>query len=349
MSNLSEGMRRDFDRIGSCRPKQRRCLVLSRFGVVIAILCVTCGLGYAQGKQSYPSRPVRLIAPFPPGGGADVLGRLLAGRFADELGQTFVVDNRGGAGGTLGTAIAAEAPPDGYTIIIVTSSFVASANYYRKLPYDSVNDFDAIGRIAATPMVLVVLPSLPANSTQELIALAKAKPGALNYSSSGAGAIIHLATELFLTMSGTRITHIPYKGGGPARNALLSAEVQVLFAPLGTAFSYIQNGRLKVLSVSGGQRSALLPSVPTLAESGVPGYEAEIWYGLLAPRGTPRSVLELLNRQISVALKTDELRRALGAQGFKPASTTPKQFGAFVKSEIAKWGKVMKDAGVQQN
>lgn len=323
--------------------------MLRRFGVVIAILCVTCGLGYAQGEQRYPSRPVRFIVPFPPGGGTNLVGRLLADRFADELGQTFVVDNRGGAGGTLGATIAAKALADGYTIMMVSASYAVSGGYYRKLPYDPVNDFDGIGRIADTQVVLVALPSFPANSTQELIALAKAKPGGINYGSSGTGTIIHLATEMFLAMSGTRMTHIPYKGGGPTRIALLSGEVQVIFAPLGTAFPYIQNGGLKALSIGGRRRSDLLPSVPTIAESGVPGYEVEIWYGLLAPHGTPRSVIELLNRAIAEALKTDELKRPLAAQGFKPAWTTPKQFGAYVKSEVAKWKKVIKDTGVQQN
>lgn len=328
-------------------------MLLSRFGiragVVIAILCASAGLGYAQGKQSYPSRPVRFIVPFPPGGGTDVVGRLLAQRFAGELGQPFVVDNRPGAGSTLGAAISAKAPADGYTIMLASASFAISASYYRKLAYDPVNDFDGIGLVVTGPLVLVAHPSLPANSMQELIALAKAQPGSLNYASSGAGTITHLATEMFLDMSGARITHIAYKGASPARIALLGGQVQILIAPLGPTLQDIKNGRLRALGVCGGRRSALLPSAPTIAESGVPGYEADTWYGLLAPRSTPRSVIELLNKKIAEALKIDELSRQLGAQGFEPAWTKPKQFDAYVKSEIAKWGKVMKDAGVQQN
>jgi len=328
-------------------------MLLSRFGVlagaVIAVLFASAGPGYAQGQQSYPSRPVRFIVPFPPGGGTDLAGRLLARKFADELGQPFVVDNRPGAGSTLGAGIAAKAPADGYTMLFASASFAISASYYRILAYDPVNDFDGIGLVVSGPLVLVAHPSLAATSIQELIALAKSKPGALNYASSGAGTITHLATEMFLDMSRTRITHVAYKGASPARIALLGGEVQILIAPLGPTLTHIKSGKLNALGVCGARRSALLPSAPTIAESGVPGYEADTWYGLLAPRGAPRPVIELLNKKIAAALKSDELNRQLAAQGFEPAWTTPKQFDAYVKSEVAKWGKVMKDAGVRQN
>lgn len=304
---------------------------------------------FGQTKEPYPSHPVRFIIPFPPGGGTEIAGRLMGQRFAEELGQPFVIDNRPGAAGTIGAAIVAKAAPDGYTLLFASASHAISASFYKNLPYDSSADFSGAGRVVSGPLVLVAHPSVAANSVKDVIALAKQKPGVMNYASSGAGSITHLATEMFLSMTGTRITHVSYKGAAPARIALLGGQVQLLIAPLGPTVEFIRTGKLKALGLCGARRSALLPSLPTIAESGVPGYEADTWYGVLAPRGTPASILDLLNIKILEALKHDQFAMQLSALGFEPAGTTPKQFDAYIKSEIAKWGRAMKDAGIQQN
>jgi tripartite-type tricarboxylate transporter receptor subunit TctC len=262
---------------------------------------------------------------------------MMGQRFAEELGQPFVIDNRPGAAGTIGAAIVAKAVPDGYTLLFASASHAISASFYKNLPYNSSADFSGVGRMVSGPLVLVAHPSVSANSIKEVIALAKEKLGRMNYASSGAGSITHLATEMFLNMTGIKITHVSYKGASPARIALLGGEVQLLIAPLGPTVEFINAGKLKALGLCGARRS------------GVPGYEADTWYGVLAPRGTPASILDLLNMKILDALKNDQIVKQLSALGFEPAGTSPKQFDAYVKSEIAKWGRAMKDAGLQQN
>lgn len=328
-------------------------LPMSRALAVVALLtlCVHAGasLAASTGKEGYPSRPVRFIIPFPPGGGTDIVGRVIGQKLADALNQPFVIDNRAGAAGTLGSSIAAKAPADGYTILLATASFAISASFYRNLPYDPVKDFDAVGLIALQPLALVVHPSVPAKSAKELIALAKAKPDVLNFASSSAGGITHLAGELFKSITGIRIVHVPYKGSNPALTAVLTGQVHLMIGPVGPALPHIQSGKLRALAMGSAQRSALLPELPTLAEAGVPGYEAGTWYGMLAPSGMPAAVIRVLNQQIGAALKSKDVVERFAALGFEPASSTPARFAEYMRSEIAKWARTMKEAGVQPN
>ena len=319
-----------------------------------AALCLGAGpAGAAAGadaaRPAYPSRPVRFIVPFPPGGGTDILGRILAQKVGDTMGQQFVVDNRGGAASLLGSELAARAAPDGYTLLLATASFAISAGFYRSLPYDPIRDFDAVGLIATQPLAVVQHPALPANSVQELIAHAKANPNKLNYASGGEGGINHLAAELLKRMTGVRMVHVPYKGAGPALTALLGGEVQLFIATLGSALPHVRSGKLRALAIASAQRSPTAPDLPTVAESGVPGYEAANWYGVLAPRGTPESVVAALNRQIGAALGDRTTAERLAAQGFEPAVSTARRFADYMKAEIAKWSRTIKDAGIQQN
>lgn len=297
---------------------------------------------------AYPSRPVRFIVTFPPGG-SDVVARMLGQKLYEKLGQPFIVDNRPGAGGTVGTAIAAKAAADGYTLLFATGSFAVAPGFYKNLPYDTVNDFTAIGSVGSQPFMLVTHPSVPANSVKEFIALARSKPNQLNYASTGTGGIGHLASELFKSLTGVRITHVPYKGTGPAVTAVLAGEVQLMFPNVSGSLQYVRDGRLRALAVASARRSALAPDLPTFIEAGVPGYEAGTWYGVAAPRGTPQSVIGLLNREIVAVLGGSDFRERLAALGVEPVVSTPKEFENFVRSEIAKWARVIKDAGVTLN
>lgn len=326
------------------RPKNYRGLIF----LSILTLCLGATPGLAQDRQGYPLRPVRFIIPFPPGGGTDLVGRLIGQKFAERLGQTFVIDNRPGAAGTLGSGIAAKAATDGYTIVLTTASFAISASFYRSLPYDPIKDFDAVGLVASQPAVLVTHPSVAATSVKELIALARANPDKLNYASGGAGGINHLAAEMLKNMTGIRIVHIPYKGLGPALTALLAGEVQLMVATLGSSLPLIRSGKLKALALGAAKRSSSAPDLATLAESGVPGYEVDNWYGILVPRGTPQGIIGVLNKQIASALGEQEIRERFAALGFEPATSTPREFADYLKSEIAKWARAMKNAGVSQ-
>jgi tripartite-type tricarboxylate transporter receptor subunit TctC len=301
-----------------------------------------------QIGAAYPNRPVRFIVPFPPGG-SDTVARMIGQKFSETFGQQFVIDNRAGAAGTLGAGIAAKAPADGYTIMFATASFAISASLYRNLPYDSIKDFTAVGLVSSGPMLVVAHPSLPIASIRDLVALAKAKPDTLNFASTGTGTITHLAAELFKSMTGVRMTHIPYKGSGPAQTDLLAGQVQLMFDVIGAALPHARAGTLKALAVTSAKRSALVPDLPTVAESGVPGYDASTWYGVLAPRGTPRSVVNLLSDQIVVTLNTTEFRERLAGLGFEPQISTPEQFADFLRADIAKWARAIKDAGVSVN
>ena len=319
------------------------------------IICALAAAGSAiaagadDEKSTYPSHPVRFIIPFPPSGGTDIVGRVIGQKLNAALGQQFIIDNRGGAAGTIGAGLAAHAAADGYTIMLATASFAISAGFYKTLPYDSTRDFDAVGRVASGPLLFVVHPSVPVHSVRELIALARSSPGKLNYASGGEGGINHLPAEMFKNMTGVRMTQIPYKGAGPALTALLAGEVQLMIATLGSSLAHVHAGKLRALAVAGARRSSLLPELPTVAESGVTGYEADNWYGVLAPRGTPPSIIQLLNKEIVNAIGREDVREQFVALGFEPASSTPAQFANYVKSEIAKWGRVIKDSGISQN
>ena len=321
-------------------------------------LCVATGLcaalplsapaqrGAEQG--TYPSRPVRMVIAFAPGGGTDIVGRIIGLRLTELWPHPVVIDNRAGAGSTLGSDIVAKAVPDGYTIQTVSMSHALNVSLYKKLPYDPVRDFFPVSLIATAPNVLIVHPGVPAKTVKELISLAKAKPGQLNFSSSGNGGVSHLSAELFRSVAGIDIVHIPYKGAGPAMTALLGGEVQIMMATTPVASVQMTANRVRALAVSSAKRSPLAPGLPTIAEAGFPGFHTDTWYGVLAPAHTPAAVVQKINRDIARVLENPEVRTMLEQQGAQPAGSSPEEFGAFIRAEIAKWAKVIKSAGVEQ-
>jgi len=310
--------------------------------------CLLCLVAAAASAEGYPEKPVRMVVAFPPGGGTDILGRMLAQRLGETLGQNVVVENRGGAGGNVGTEAAARAAPDGYTILMGNVAPNAiNVSLYRNLPFDPVADFAPVSLVAATPNVLVVHPSTAARTVKGLIALARARPGTLNFASAGNGSSSHLAGELFRVLAGAEIVHVPYKGAGPAMLDVLSGQVQLYFATLPAALPHVKSGKLAAVAVTSARRSPALSDLPTVAESGVPGYEASTWYGVLAPARTPAAAVERLHGDIVRILAQPEFRERLQAQGFDPVGSSPEEFRAFIRSEIAKWGKVVRDAGIR--
>jgi tripartite-type tricarboxylate transporter receptor subunit TctC len=310
-----------------------------------ALLALATALAASSWGQSYPSRPVRIVIPLSPGGTTDVPGRMIAQKLSEKLGQQFFVENRAGAGGTIGSDFVAKSKPDGYTLLLTATPFVITPHVYKKLPYDALADFAPVLRIAAGPYVLVVHPSLGVGSVKELIALAKREPGKIDYASSGNGSAQHLVTALFAHMSDIQLNHVPYKGSGPAQQDLMSGVVKMSFVGTPIAIPHVNSGRLKALGVSTARRSAEMPQVPTIAEAGVPGYEALVWIGLLAPKGTPGEIVAKLNGEITNLLGTDEVHRLLTPTGMEPAPDSPQQFGAYLRSEFDKWGKAVRDSG----
>ena len=315
-------------------------------------LAVTPGLfegaAHAQAGPAahYPSRAIRLIVPFPPGG-SDTVARLVARRMSESLGQQIVVDNRPGAAGVIGTHIASQATPDGYTLVFITASLTITPATTR-LPYDLMRDFVAIAPVATGPLLFVTHPAVPAKSVSELVALSKANPNALNYASTGSGGITHLAGELFKSLTGAALTHIPYKGTGPAQNELLGGRVQTMFSVLAPALPHVQAGKLRALGVSSAARSKLAPDVPTIAEAGVKGYEAGTWYGILGPGRMPAPVVQSVAKHIQAAVADAALSAQLSAIGFDTIGPTPPaDFGRYIASESAKWSKVIKQAGIE--
>jgi tripartite-type tricarboxylate transporter receptor subunit TctC len=325
------------------RATRIRITALTALSTLLTLLPASGTWAQSDGGN-YPSRPVRIVIPFPPGS-SDAVARMLSQRLAETMGQPFVIENRAGASGVIGTDTVAKAQPDGYTLLFPTCAFPISAVGFSKLPYDSVRDFEPVARVTNSPMVLVANPKLAANSVTELIALAKSKPGVLNYASNGAGSITSLAMVQLMSMTNTKITDIPYKGAGPSLVALMAGEVQVMIAPLGAVLQYVRAGRLKALAMASGKRSPQVPDLPTLAESGVTGFDATCWYGVLAPRGTPERVINTLNRQILAALATPDFNTQLTSMGLEPAPSSPAQLGDYIKAEIARWGKAFKDSG----
>ena len=300
----------------------------------------------AAMAAEYPARPVRMIVPFAPGG-SDISARLLAQKLTEKLGQPFVVDNRGGAAGVLGTDVVAKAPPDGYTVLFCTASHAVTAVYYKKLPYDPIKDFAAVAAVGAVPFVLVTHPALPVKSVRDFVALAKSKPDQLYYSSPGTGSIGHLANVLFARRTNIRVTHVAYKGTGPALTALLSGEVQFAMPNLTGALTQIRAGKLKTLGVADARRSPLAPDLFTLRESGV-DLVSGTWYGVLAPQGTPQQAVDVLNREIGALLKSAELREQLAERGVVAETMTPQEFADFIRAEIGKWAGVIRDARIEQ-
>src|SRR5436190_9664444 len=298
--------------------------------------------------QPYPSKPIHLIVPFPPGGGNDTVARALAQQLGPDLGQPVVIDNRPGAGGSVGAELAARAPADGYTLFLAgVGSHAVNPNLHAKLPYDAVKDFAPITLVASAPSVLVVNPGVPARTIDEFTAFARANPGKLNYASNGNGSAAQLAAAMYESMAGVKMVHVPYKGIAPAMTDLMSGEVQLMFGTIVALVPHIQSGKLRALAVTSTKRSALLPEVPTLAESGLPEYQAGSWYGILAPAGTPREVIERLHGAIVKALRQPDVAKRLAAEGAEVIGSTPDEFGAHLKAEIARVGKVVRAAGIR--
>ncbi|MGH8617241.1 MAG: Bug family tripartite tricarboxylate transporter substrate binding protein [Burkholderiales bacterium] len=316
----------------------------------IRLTLLAAGLAAAAGAhaQNYPARPVRMIVPAAPGGGADIVARIVAIKLTELLGQQVVVDNRAGAAGTIGAEMTARAVADGYTVLMAQSTSVAIApNLYPKLGYDTLRDFAPISLSAAVPNLVVVHPSIPVTTIKELIAFAKAKPGQLNYGSSGTGAPSHLAGELLKSLAGAQLTHIPYKGAGPATASLLGAETQVMFAPIVAVIPHVKSNRLRAVAVTTAKRSPAVPEIPTVAESGVPGYEIASWFGVLGPAKLPPEIVARLNRDLVRAVQAPETKERLANEGAEAIGSTPAQFTAYLREELARYGKLIRDAGIR--
>lgn len=311
------------------------CALLSTFAPVTA------------HAQSYPNKSIRMIIGYPPGGGTDIVARLVAQKLADSLGQQVVVDNRSGANTMLAAGLAAKAAPDGYTILFASASFAINPSLYRKVPYDAARDFAPVTLVASTPFVLVVRSSFSARSVKELVTLAKSKPGELMYSSGGSGSTGHLAAELFKSMAGVEIQHIPYKGLAAAITDLLGGRVSLTFASLPSVAPFIKAGRLKALALTTAERISTLPGLPTMAESGFPGYDVDQWFGVLVPAGTPKGIIVKLNTEIRQFLDKPEVKERFSIVGAEPVSNSPEQFSTYIKADLSKWAKVVSMSGAR--
>ena len=301
----------------------------------------------AVAAQPYPNKPVRVVIPWPAGGSNDVVGRVVLQKVAENAGQQFVIDNRGGAAGSIGADVVAKAPADGYTLMVHSTTHVGNAHLYKKLPYDTLKDFTGVALMAAQPGALTVHPSLPVKTAKDFIALAKNKPGTINYSSSGNGSAPHLSMALFVSMTGINIVHVPYKGGAPQVTALVSGETQASLATVSTVLAHVQSGRLRAVGVSSTKRSGVLPDVPTIAESGVPGYEMSPWIAVFAPAGTPREIVNRLNAEINKALRLPEVNQLLASQALDALNSTPDEFDARLKADYEKYAKLIKLTGAR--
>ena len=303
------------------------------------------GAGLVSAQQ-YPTKPVHVIVPFAPGGGSDFIGRFIAQKLSERLGQQFIVDNRPGAGGNLGAEIAVKSAPDGYTLLLIAGSYTVNPSLY-KLSYDSGNDISSIIQLSQGPFAVAVHPSIPAKTLKELIDLAKKQPDKFSYASAGQGSITHLATELFLDMARIKIVHVPYKGTGPALNDAIAGNVQLIFGSVSTSLQHIKSGRLRGLAVTTSKRISAAPELPPIAEAGVPGYEVILWHGLVGPKGIPKAIVDRLNSEAGQILKLKAMEDLLAADGVTPAGGTPEQFQALIKSDIERWRKVVERAGIK--
>ena len=322
-----------------------------KHGWLIAVLAASLlvpGAVFAQGSgEAYPARTVRVVIGLAPGGGTDIQARLFAQKLSENMGRPFVVENRTGAGGTIAYAQIAKSPPDGYALLGVTSGYTITPAVYSKLPYDPLNDFAPISLVAQAPFLLLTHPSLPVRSVKDLLALARMKPAMLDCGTAGHGSSTHMAFELFRTMAGVNITHIPYKGTGPALIDAMAGQVHMLFGNVLSTLTHVKSGRLRALAVTTARRSMVLPDLPTVSESGVQGYENSTWFGLLAPAGTPAAVLSKLNAELVKASQSPDIIERLAPDGGEPVGSTPEQFGRHLALEITRWRKVVKDAGMK--
>jgi tripartite-type tricarboxylate transporter receptor subunit TctC len=319
-------------------PSRRNFLAAA--AALIVVSTATAGLA-----QSYPSKPVRVVVPYPPGGSTDIVARVIGEQLSQSMGQRFVADNRPGAGGNIGMQLAAGAEPDGYTVVVGTTAHAINMTLFKDLPYDTVKDFEPIALLTEIPLILVVNPAVEAQSVADLIALAKERPGTLNVASSGNGQSTHLAAEMFNAMAGIKLTHVPYKGSAPAITDVMAGHVQLMFDTVMSALPHVQAGKLRALAVSSAERAPVAPDVPTIAEAALPGYEAIAWNGLFAPAGTPRAIIDQLNAEVVRALQSEKVKEQLASLGATARPTTPSDFSTYVRDEVAKWAKVVKESG----
>jgi len=321
--------------------------VLSRRIGWLALAAAAWAAPWCVQAQAYPEHPIRFVVPYPPGGGTDVVARIVQGKLQAALGQNIVIDNKGGAGGSVGTDVVAKAPADGYTVLFTLNSHTVNPAIYAKLPFDTLKDFEPVGTVASLPQILVAHPQFPAHSVAELIALAKSRPGTLAYASVGVGSPGHLAGELFKLRTGTQMTHVPYRGGGPAVTDVMGGQVPLLWVSIPAAAQHVKSGKLKALGVSTLKRSAAFPDVPTLQEAGVPDFEVDSWYAMFVPAKTPKPVIDKLNRALNTTLQDAEVREKLLQQGSEAVGGTPEALGQTVNVELVKWAKLAKDANIK--
>ena len=328
------------------RQLPRAASTLAALGAFGAALCLAAAS--PAHAEAYPTKPVKLVVPYPPGGPTDIVARVVAQKLSEQTGQQFIVDNRPGAGGNTGAELVARSAPDGYTLLIATTAHAINPSLFKNLGYRLTKDLAPVSLLTSGPLVIVANPALPAKNVAELVALAKTKPGQLNFASSGNGQSTHLAAELFASMAGVKMTHIPYKGSAPALTDVMGGQAQLMFDTMLSSMPHVKGGKLKALAVTSAQRSPAAPDVPTVAESGVPGlqgYEAIAWNGLLAPAGTPPEVVARLNAELKKALTLPEVKDKFAAQGFAAAWNTPEAFGGFMNTEVEKWAQVVKVSG----
>ncbi len=310
-------------------------------------LLLALGVAGTHAQSAYPNKPVRLIVPFAPGGSNDIVARIIGHKFAESMAQQFIIDNRGGASGIIGTDLAAKAAPDGYTLLMMSLTLAVNPSLYKKLPYDTQKDLLPVSLVASAPLILVVHPSLPVKSLKDLIAHIKANPGKFNFGSGGPGTTPHLAGEMLKSMAGLQMTHVPYKGGGPALADLVGGQLQLMLENIPSTLPHVKSGKLRVLALTGLTRSALVPEVPTLDEAGLKGYEIVGWNGLFLPAATPKAIVSRLHAQTVKALAQPDIKERLKGMGAEGVGSTPAQFGAFVQAEIRKWARVVRDAGLR--
>ena len=324
-------------------------LLLSRRALAAALVCVFVSLlsPSAAWSQAWPSKTVKIVVPYPAGGGTDVMARFLAQKFSEMWGQSVVVENKGGAGGNIGADQVAKSTPDGYTLVMMPSNLSINPSLFDKTPWDAVKDFSPIGTVATSPIMVGVSAGVPANSIRELIALAKAKPGTLNYISCGGGSPQHIAGEMFNAMAGVQMQHVPYKGCGAAIPDAVAGVVQVLFSTVANMNPHIKSGKLKGFAVAGARRSELVPDVPTVSEAGLPGYNFDVWFGLLAPAKTPRDVIVKINRDINTLLAQKDVKERLQGQFYDVLPGTPEQFATLIEKDLVRFGKVIRDVGIK--
>jgi tripartite-type tricarboxylate transporter receptor subunit TctC len=315
--------------------------------MALALIAAASFFAPAASAQTYPSKAIRFVVPFPPGGGNDIVGRIVAMKLAEGFGQSVVVDNRGGAGGIVGTEITAKSPPDGYTMLINNISLAVNATLVPNLPYDTLKDLAPVTLVGRQPNMLVVFPGIPVKTMKDLLAMAKAKPRQINYGSGGIGTASHLATELLNMMAGIQMVHVPYKGLGPALTDLMGGQIQVIISTMASAMPQVKGGKLRPVAVTTAKRSSFFPEVPTMDEAGVRGYEFDTWYALAMPARTPRPIIDRVNREMEKVAGSQTVKEQFSPQGLETAHTTPEELAGYLKSEVAKWGKVIKASGAK--